>query len=117
MKEQTLLKIAIVTALLGMFSLYLLSDAINIDESSISKIEQEEPGKSVKILGTIEDLYQGETSSVLTIKRPEDVTVFVYRNKQPNMTLAIGDQVEIIGKIDEFNNQQQVQANRIRKLE
>jgi hypothetical protein len=41
MKEKTLLKIAIISALAGIFILYLISDNIMVSESSISRIEEE----------------------------------------------------------------------------
>ena len=99
MKEKTLLKIAIISALAGIFILYLISDNIVIGESSIAKIENEEIGSDVKVKGIVNDVFNGEKISIITITQPSDMKIVLY----DNVSIAEGDYIEVIGEIDEYN--------------
>jgi len=112
MKEKTLLKIAVVTALAGIFVLYLISDNINLDESLINRIEDEDIGNDVKIKGVVSDVFNGEKVSIITIRQPEDMKVVVMEN----ISLSEGDFVEIIGEVDEYNGEMEVIGNRVRVI-
>jgi len=110
MQEKTLLKIAIISALAGIFLLYLVSDNITIDESSIGNIENEEIGRDVKVMGVVEDVFNGEKISIITISQPSDMKVILY----DNVSISEGDYIEVIGEIDEYNGEMEVIGNRVR---
>lgn len=112
MKEKTLLKIAIICALAGIFILYLISDNITIDESSIGKIEEEQIGNDVKVKGVVKDVFNGERISIITITQPEEMKIILYEN----VTVEEGDYIEVIGEIDEYNGELEVIGNRVRRI-
>ncbi len=112
MKEKTLLRIAIISALFGVFLLYIISENISIDETLISKIEGENIGNDVKVKGVVSDVYNGEKISIITITQPEDIEIIVYEN----VSISEGDYIEVIGEIDEYNGEKQVIGNRIRVI-
>ncbi len=112
MKEKTLLKIAIISALAGILILYLISDNIKISESSIGKIENEDIGSDVKVKGVVNDAFNGEKISIITITQPSDMKVIIYEN----VSIAEGDYIEVIGGIDEYEGEMEVIGNRVRRI-
>jgi len=113
MKERTLLKIAIVSSLVGVFLLYIISDNITLDESSIGRIEEEEIGNDVKVKGVVKDVFNGEKISIITITQPEEMKIILY----DNVSVYEGDYIEVIGEIDEYNGEREVIGNRVRRIE
>ena len=107
-----MLKIAIISALAGIFILYLISDNIVISESSIAKIENEEIGSDVKVKGVVKDVFNGEKISILTITQPSDMKIVLY----DNVSIVEGDYIEVIGEIDEYNKEREVIGNRVRVI-
>jgi len=112
MKENTLLKISLISALVGVFVLYLISDNIVIDETSIGKIEGEDVGSDVKVKGIVNDVYNGEAISIITITQPSDMKVIVFENVSVN----VGDYIEVIGEIEDYQGELEVIGNRIRVI-
>ena len=112
MKEKTLLRIAIISALLGVFLLYIISESITIDESSISKIEDEEIGNDVKVKGVVKDVFNGEKISIVTITQPEEMKIVIMEN----ISIGEGDYIEVIGEVEEYNGEREVIGNRVRVI-
>jgi len=112
MKEKTLLKISIICALIGVFVLFLISENIKIDETSIGKIENGQIGNDVKIKGVVNDVFNGEKASIITITQPEEIKIMIMENT----SLKKGDYVEVIGEVDEYNGELEVIGNRVRVM-
>lgn len=112
MKEKTLLRISIIGALVGVFVLYLISDSIKIDETSISKITDENIGNDVKVTGVVKDVFNGEKSSIITITQPEEMKIVVMEN----VSVKGGDYIEVIGDVQEYNGRLEVMGQRVRVI-
>lgn len=112
MNEKMLLKISIIGALVGIFVLYLISDNIKINESSIGKIGSGEVGKDVKVNGIVKDVFNGEKVSIITITQPEEMKIVFY----DNVSLKEGDYVEVIGEVEEYNGKMEIMGNRVRVI-
>jgi len=112
MKEKTLLRIAIIGALVGIFLLYVISGSITLDETSVGRIEDEEIGNDVKVKGRVKDVFNGEKLSIITISQPSDMKVLLF----DNVSMSEGDYIEVIGEIDEYNGEREVIGNRVRMI-
>ena len=112
MDEKTLLKIAIISALAGVFILYLISDNVVLNESSIGQIEGEEIDRDVKVKGIVDDVYNGEKLSIITITQPESMKVLLFEN----VSVVVGDYIEVIGEIEEYNGEREVIGERVRVI-
>ncbi len=115
MKEKTLLKIALTCSFAGIIILYIVSNNITIEESSIAKINDEEIGAMVKLKGTIDRFFQGNKTAIIRVKHPESIDVVVLDRLQANLT--IGDYIEVIGEIEEYKGKREIIAHRIRVVE
>ena len=112
MKEKALLRIAIISSLVGVFLLYIISENISLDESAISKIENEDIGDDVKVKGVIKDVFNGEKVSIITITQPSEMKIILYDNVSVNS----GDYIEVVGEIDEYNGNKEIIGNRVRVI-
>ena len=112
MKEKALLRIAIISSLVGVFLLYIISENISLDESAISKIENEDIGDDVKVKGVVKDVFNGEKVSIITITQPSEMKIILYDNVSVNS----GDYIEVVGEIDEYNGNKEIIGNRVRVI-
>ena len=114
MKEQTLLKIALITSLLGLLILYLISGNIELKEKNIEKITIENKDEFVKLSGIVSNLVNSEKVMILEITQPQEITVVLFKNKNNTFNINKGNEVEIFGKVDEYNGKMEIIAERVR---
>jgi len=112
-KEKILLKIALIAAVVGIVILYLISGQISIDEETIEKINKDNIGEDVKLLGKVENVVETDSVFFIDLVQPSSISVLVFKNNK-NLSLLDGREVEIIGSIDEYNGEIEVIADRIR---
>ena len=87
MKESTLLKIALITSLLGLLILYLISDNIEIKEKNIEKITMENKDEFVKLRGVVSNLINSEKVMILEITQPQEITVVLFKNENNSINI------------------------------
>lgn len=116
MKEKTLLKIALICSVVGIALLYIFSEGIEIDESTIDKINKGSIGESVKIKGVLSKVSNAENAVFLEITQPQTIDIVLFKDKHTNITMEEGDYVEIIGKIEEYEGKREVIADRVRVI-
>lgn len=117
MKEKTLLKIALIISLIGIALLYAFSERIEIDESTIDKINKGDVGENVKIKGVLGKVVGTDKAVFLEITQPQTITIILFKDEGANITVEKGDYVEIIGKIEEYEGKREVIADRVRVIE
>ncbi len=110
MREQTLLRIALISSILGLAILFVVAQQGELGTTQISKIDSSIKGNQVKIIGTVASARSAGDVQILTITQPSSITVFV----SGNSSLRKGDTVEIIGRVDEYREKEEIVADRIR---
>lgn len=115
MKEKTLLRIALISGIIGIVILFIISDNIEINEKNIDKINKANVEEDVKLTGTISKITQLEKVAFIELEQPATMTIILFKDK--NLSLYKGDNVEIIGEIDEYGGELEVIAQRIRVLD
>ena len=116
MKEKILFKLSFIFSLVGITILFFISENSNINPISISDIEKEEIGNTVKIIGKIERTTNLDKIIFLEVGQEKIETISVILFKDSEILLSKGDSVEIIGEIDDYNGKKEVIANSIRKI-
>ena len=114
MKENTLLKIALISSLVGIFLLYFLSRTIDVREYNPSIISNEENNNYVKIKGTVTKITGKDNLIFMEVSQQYPINVVVF-DKKPE--LKEGDFIEVIGRIEEYKGKEEVVADRIRVIE
>ena len=114
MQEKTLLKIALILSLLGLLILYLISDNIEINEKNIEKITLDNKDEFVKLRGIVNKVIDTERVTIMEIMQPQEITVVLFKNENKTMSIQKGNEVEIFGKVDEYEGKLEIIADRLR---
>ncbi|MCH8003092.1 MAG: hypothetical protein IH934_00535 [Nanoarchaeota archaeon] len=114
MQEKTLLKIALILSLLGLLILYLISDNIEIKEKNIEKITLDNKDEFVKLRGIVNKVIDTERVTIMEIMQPQEITVVLFKNENKTMSIQKGNEVEIFGKVDEYEGKLEIIADRLR---
>ena len=115
MKENNLLKIALISSIAGITLLFLISGNIDIDEKSIAEINKESLDEFVKVKGTVTDVFNSSAVTIIEVTQPQTMNVVLFNNKKPT-PLKEGDYIEVIGKIDEYNGDMEVIGDKVRVI-
>jgi len=114
MKENTLLKIALIATLTGLVLLFLISDNIKIDEKNIEKITIDNKDEFVKVKGRVSKLIDTEKVTILEITQPQEITVVLFKPVNQTSPIKEGNEIEVIGKVDEYEGSLEIIAHRAR---
>jgi aspartyl/asparaginyl-tRNA synthetase len=87
-----------------------------VTETTIDKITKDSLGNMVKLNGIVNRITQLNTTSFIELTQPSKMDVVVFKEEQRNLTIEQGDQVEIIGNIDEYDGKLEIIAERIRVI-
>ena len=112
MKETTLLKIALACALVGLLALYFISARIEIKEYNTGKLAQN-VGDDVKLTGTITKLTDKGNFIFIEVSHQSPVNVVLFTDDN-NLKLNKGDNVDILGKVQEYNGKPEIIADKVR---
>jgi DNA/RNA endonuclease YhcR with UshA esterase domain len=114
MKETTLLKIALICSLLGLLILYLISDNTEIKEKNIEKITLDNKDEFVKLKGIVNNVVDTEKVVIMEITQPQQMIVVLFKDENKTMPIQQGNEVEVIGKVDEYEGKLEIIADRLR---
>ncbi|MCH8329453.1 MAG: hypothetical protein IIB81_03605 [Nanoarchaeota archaeon] len=114
MKEKTLLKVALICSLLGLLVIYLISNNIEIKEKNIEKITLDNKDEFVKLRGIVSRVTDTEKVTIMEITQPQQITVVLFKNENKTMPIQQGNEVEIFGKVDEYEGKLEIIADRLR---
>lgn len=114
MKEKLLLKISLISALIGILALFFLSENIKVDEVSIDRLDGLNVGTDVKIKGFVKKITDLDKIAILEVSQLKSVTVILF--KSGNLTFKEGDYVEVTGEIEEYEGKMEIIGNEIKRL-
>ena len=114
MKEKTLLKLALIVSLSGLLILFLISDNIEIKEKNIEKITIENKDEFVKLRGIVSKVIDTEKVTIMEITQLQQITVVLFENENRTMPIQKGNEIEIFGKVDEYEGKLEIIADRLR---
>ena len=113
MNEKSLLKLALLISVIGLILLFIISKNIEINDTTIEKITNEEIEGDVVIKGTIKEINSRGSATFLVISQESEIEVIVFSN---NVNLSKGDNVKITGQVSEYKNQKEIIADKIEKI-
>jgi len=112
LKEKTLFKLAMICLVIGLPALYFLSLSIEIKEADISKISLGDVDKQVKLVGKVASVRNFEKASIIEITQPSKIKVIMFVE---NVTLEDEQEIEVFGKIGEYEGKPEIIADVVRK--
>jgi len=113
MEDKVLLKAALIASILGVLMLYYILEFSEVEEGKVSLFNDESLGDRVLVKGDIIDIVNFENSKLIKINTKEKLDIFVFDDF---LNLEKGDKVEVIGKVEKYNNNFEVIADEIRYL-
>ena len=113
MKENTLLKIALICSLVGLAVLYFISSKIEIKDYRPNLLNKN-IGEDVKLQGTVTKVTG--KNDVVFIEVSQKNTINVVAFTKDNFQLKYGDNIEVIGKVQEYNGKNEIIAQKIRVI-
>ena len=114
MQEKTILKIALIVSLIGLLILYLISDNITIKQASIEKITLDNKDEMVKVRGIVSRVTDTEKVTIMEITQPTEITIVLFKAENKTTPIEEGNEVEIIGKVDDYEGNLEIIAQRAR---
>ena len=113
MKENTLLKIALVCSLMGLVILYFISMRIDIKDYRPS-ILNKNVGDDVKLEGIVTKISSTEGVSFVEVEHTNTVTIVLFNTK--NISLSKGNLIEVFGKVEDYKGKEEIIAQRVRVI-
>lgn len=104
--EEKLLRLSFAIAILGILSLFFISQHLDYEQVDIDRIYDIEEEDKIKFIGTVDDLYSHENITFMTISQISRVDVIAF----DNVSINVGDKIEMIGTVSE----EDIIASRIR---
>ena len=114
MKEKQLLKIALICSLVGLILLFFISEKIQIDEVSISRIDEIEEDSSVIVKGKIVGVNSLEKVIYLEIAEEKIESVSVMLFKDSEIGFYEGQHIEIEGTVTTYEGEKEIIANKVK---
>ena len=114
MKENTLLKIALVCSLIGLIALYFISTKIEVKDYKPNLVN-ENIGDDVRLIGSVTKISDKGSVVFVEVSQQSPVTVVLFTNDD-NLKLSNGDNVEVIGEVQEYNGKNEIIAQKIRVI-
>lgn len=114
MKETTLLKISLICSLMGLVVLYFISTKIEIKDYKPS-VFNKNIGDDVKLKGTVMKISGKGNAIFIELNQQSPVTVVIFTDNN-NLSLKSGDNVEVIGKFQEYKGQNEIIAQKMRVI-
>ena len=114
MQEKTLLKVALIVSLIGLLVLYLISDNIEIKEKTLEKITLENKDEMVKVKGIVSRITDTEKVTIMEVTQPAEITIVLFKAENKATPIEEGNEVEVIGKVDDYEGNLEIIAQRAR---
>lgn len=112
MKEATLLRIALAIALIGIATLFALSQKISVDEAMLGRLDGM-IDETVLVSGVILDISSTEGVTFLRIQKEEMTSVVLFGNAP---VVEVGDYVQVLGTVTEQDGESEIIGEEVRVI-
>ena len=111
MREQQLVRLAMLVSMFGLFALFSIWALAEPEEVSISSLQDVEK-EDVRIKGTVLGVRNFDNFAILSVAEVKSVDVVVFDKRQLNV--REGDNVTISGKLQPYKGRKELVADSIR---
>lgn len=114
MKENTLLKIALICSLVGLIALYFASTKIEVKDYRPGLLNKN-VGDDVKLNGIVTKITDRGDVVFIDVSQQNPITVVLFTDDD-NLKLKNGDNIEVMGEVQEYNGKNEIIAEKIRVI-
>jgi len=114
----SLIKAALITALIGLVALIFLSENLEPKLIKINEISGGDLESFVKIQGMAISIKDNGDFSIIKVNDgTENITALVWKTKEFNrLNLSKNEKIEVLGKVTEYNGLLEISAEKIKKI-
>jgi aspartyl/asparaginyl-tRNA synthetase len=113
MHDKTMLRLALLTSIVGVAMLFAYSEKFVVNEQTISRLDELPEGQEVDVTGVVLRVTDLDTVLFMEIaeEKVERVTVVLFKDR--NVTVSEGDFVRVVGSLEEYEGKPEILANRL----
>lgn len=104
MKEKTLFRISFFVSALGIILLFIISDALELEETRLNETDKLLQDSAIKITGRVAKVDANENITRIRVEQLNAIDAIVF----DELNISAGMNVEITGKVDEFKGKRQI---------
>ncbi len=112
MNESFLVKLAIIVSVLGITLLYFISGNIEVNDTTIQKITNEEITGSVQIKGQVKEITKSDKVTFLVINQESEIKAIAF----DKLEVVQGDYVEITARVSDDSDEKELIVERLKVL-
>ena len=112
MQEPTLLKVALISTILGLMFLFIYSQTLDLKQ--VEQLDQAFLNQQIKIKGVIEGITETEKATFLKVSGHNVEQFNIIFFPEEAVSLKTGEVVEISGKVTEYNGKKEIVADEIK---
>lgn len=105
--------ICLMGTIVGIVILYFVSSGLEIKESTISQLDNGADGDEVLVRGVVKQITNKDKVAFLEVAQEEVKTVSVVLFKDENVSLAVGDYVEVEGTTETYLGEKEIIGSRV----
>ena len=113
MNENSLLKISLVFSLIGIFTIFYISETTTINLSEISDLSKEDLDNKVRIKGEIISIGDTPGLMIVNVKDLTDQMTIILFKDNSTINLERGKIIDITGTLTEYKNELEIIADQI----
>ena len=68
----------------------------------------------MKLRGIVNKVIDTEKVAIMEIMQPQEITVVLFKNEDKTIQIKDGNEVEVIGRVGEYEGKLQIVADRLR---
>lgn len=87
---------------------------MQIKEYGAENIIPDNEDDFIKIKGVVSNVVDKEKVAVIKILQPKELTVLLFKKDNKTMPVKQGNEIEVIGKINQYENKNEVIADKVR---
>ena len=112
MQEKRMFRISVLMMVMGLVFLYFYAQEVDLKE--VQKVDQGMVDETIKLFGQIEKINVAEKVTFIELINVEKIgNTKVILFSEEELFIKKGDYVEISGKVEEYNHQQEIVADKI----
>lgn len=113
MNENSLLKISLVFSLIGILTIFYISETTTINLSEISDLSKEDLDNKVRIKGEIISIGDTPGLMIVNVKDLTDQMTIILFKDNSTINLERGKIIDITGTLTEYKNELEIIADQI----
>ncbi|MFH0752827.1 MAG: OB-fold nucleic acid binding domain-containing protein [archaeon] len=107
MKDETMMKLSLIITLIGIITLFVLTEVIEVGKYNIAEVTEGD----VTVIGTIIDIIEYDKLTVFKVEDSSgEIEVVVFDTE---LKIGKGDKVEVSGEISSYKGKKQLEAESI----